>query len=549
MDTNQNEMKGSGGNSVAMPQDEAWKQAFAMNTGAAPVYVAPASTSWKSRRKDTEALKRMREQFSFFGPVTFLYAVFYTFCTYKNDAGIAFLFFILATIAYLTAVLKKVDRKLKKGSRFYLAAMVLLAVSIFCTDDARIIFFNKCGIFLLAVSLMLRTFYQTSEWGLGKYLQSIFFQVFGSLDELDRPFSDASNYIRTEGKEKKNLWYALLGVLVAVPFLLVVVGLLSSADVFFGQMTNTLLNAINAETVVGVVARTLIAFFGTYLMVAYLCRHSLSETVTDHRHGEPVLAITVTGMLTAVYLLFSGIQIFGLFLGRLQLPQGYTYAQYAREGFFQLLAVSILNLILVLVCMSFFRDSKVLKVVLTLMSLCTFIMIASSAMRMIMYINTYDLTFLRILVLWTLGLLTLLFIGVLLSIFREKFPLFRYSIVVVTILYLGLSFSHPDYIIASVNVRKQTVDYNYLESLSADAAPVLLPYIQKSGTMIVSHDEAGRLSYTAAEDSPEWTAPKSFGQRYLGKLDEEKMHPGIRTFNVSRYIAWQKKHDVFIGGI
>ncbi|MFR8843973.1 MAG: DUF4153 domain-containing protein [Waltera sp.] len=51
---------------------------------------------------------------------------------------------------------------------------------------------------------------------------------------------------------------------------------------------------------------------------------------------------------------FSGIQIFGLFLGKMQLPEGYTYAQYAREGFFQLLAVSILNLILVLVCLSFF---------------------------------------------------------------------------------------------------------------------------------------------------------------------------------------------------
>ncbi|MBP3296229.1 MAG: DUF4173 domain-containing protein, partial [Lachnospiraceae bacterium] len=332
----------------------------------------------------------------------------------------------------------------------------------------------------------------------------------------------------------------------AVPFLLVVVGLLSSADVFFGQMTNALMNAINAETLAAVIARTLIAFFGTYLMVAYLCRHSLSETVTDHRHGEPVLAITVTGMLTAVYLLFSGIQIFGLFLGRLQLPQGYTYAQYAREGFFQLLAVSILNLILVLVCMSFFRDSKVLKVVLTLMSLCTFIMIASSAMRMIMYINTYDLTFLRILVLWTLGLLTLLFIGVLLSIFREKFPLFRYSIVVVTILYLGLSFSHPDYIIASVNVRKQTVDYNYLESLSADAAPVLLPYIQKSGTVIMYRDENGMECFGNAEDSPERTAPRSFGLRYLGKLSEEKMYPGIRTFNVSRYFAGCERNAMFV---
>ncbi len=544
MDNNQNVQKPSGASSVAMPQDEAWKQAFAMNTGAAPAYAAPASTTWKSRRKDTEALKRMREQFSFFGPATFLYAVFYTFCMYKNDAGIAFLFFIIATIAYLTTVLKKLDMKLKKGSGFYLAAMVLLAVSTFCTDDARIIFFNKCGIFLLVVSLMLRTFYSTSEWGLGKYMQSIFLQVFGSLDELGRPFSDASNYIRTEGKEKRNLWYALLGVIIAVPFLLVVVGLLASADVFFGQMTDTLVNAINAETVAGIVARTLIAFFGTYLMVAYLCRHSLSETVTDKRKGEPVLAITVTGMLTAVYLLFSGIQIFGLFLGKLQLPQGYTYAQYAREGFFQLLAVSILNLILVLVCMSFFRESKVLKGVLTVMSLCTFIMIASSAMRMIMYISTYDLTFLRILVLWTLGLLTLLFFGVLISIYQEKFPLFCYSIVVVTILYMGLAFSHPDYIIASVNVQKTTVDYKYLNQLSADAAPVLIPYLKENGLQAApSGYDLDYRTVTTAAAAQQSEAFLRYGESYLEKIGEMEQKMGVRNFNVSRYIATLTKEQ------
>ena len=56
-----------------------------------------------------------------------------------------------------------------------------------------------------------------------------------------------------------------------------------------------------------------------------------------------------------------------------------------------------------------FRESKILKAILTIMSLCTFVMIASSAVRMIIYIRYYYLTYLRILVLWALALLTLLF--------------------------------------------------------------------------------------------------------------------------------------------
>ena len=63
------------------------------------------------------------------------------------------------------------------------------------------------------------------------------------------------------------------------------------------------------------------------------------------------------------------------------------------------------------------------------MSLCTFIMIASSVMRMIIYIRYYYLTFLRIFVLWMLAVLFVMFIGVLINIYRESFPLFRYGVI------------------------------------------------------------------------------------------------------------------------
>ena len=153
---------------------------------------------------------------------------------------------------------------------------------------------------------------------------------------------------------------------------------------------------------------------------------------------------------------------------------------YTREGFFQLLAVSILNFVLVLVGMQFFKKSRVLNILLTLMSLCTFIMIASSAVRMILYIRMYHLTFLRILVLWSLLVLTILFIGIIINLHRKQFSLFRYSVVVVTVCYLGLSFMRPDYWIAKFNVTQMeaevTPDYEYLRGLSADAAPVLVPY-------------------------------------------------------------------------
>ena len=91
----------------------------------------------------------------------------------------------------------------------------------------------------------------------------------------------------------------------------------------------------------------------------------------------------------------------------MRLPEGYTYSSYARQGFFQLLAVCIINLIIVLVCLGFFRESRVLKGILTVISLCTYIMVASSAYRMILYIQICQLTFLRIIVLWALAVTAL----------------------------------------------------------------------------------------------------------------------------------------------
>lgn len=528
-------------------------------TGSAPnstvtqaPYVVP-----NPAKQETEYTKRMKQNFGFFGPVTFLYAMLYAFCMFKNGSGITFPFFITGSLLYLCFCLSKLEISLKKGSGFYMVSMMLLAISTFCTDDGKIIVLNKTAIFFLVMSLLLHQFYDTSKWKLGKYLCSICDLVFCCLGEIARPFTDGTSYYKKKDKKNKTIGYVVLGVFISVPLLVIVIALLSGADAVFRQMTNTFFDNINFGNIVNVVFRIAFIFFASYMLVAYLCKKSIKEEVKDRRKGEPVLAITITSMLSVIYLLFSGIQIIYLFLGQMQLPEGYTYAMYAREGFFQLLAVSILNLIIVLVCMSFFRENKILKVILTIMSLCTFIMIASSALRMIIYIRYYYMTFLRIFVLWALVVLFFLFVGIIVSIYREKFPLFQYSMVVVTILYTVLSFSHPDYIIASINVANAPRDemetwevspddffqssepyhdFTYLSYLSADAAPVILPYMEELGYQLdVFYEED---IWNSKEVN--WSGRSSvdaFGYYYLKELQEACENFSIRTYNISRHMA------------
>ena len=100
-------------------------------------------------------------------------------------------------------------------------------------------------------------------------------------------------------------------------------------------------------------------------------------------------------------------------------------------------------------------------------------MIASSAYRMLLYISAYGLTFLRVFVLWTLFVMVLILIGTLTLIFRSQFPFVKYTLAVVVIPFLLLTFSRPDAGIARYNLETGQDNW-YLYQLSADAAPVIL---------------------------------------------------------------------------
>ncbi|MDE6318120.1 MAG: DUF4173 domain-containing protein [Lachnospiraceae bacterium] len=274
--------------------------------------------------------------------------------------------------------------------------------------------------------------------------------------------------------KKRYFLPVFIGLIIAAPLLLIMTLLLASADKIFDRLLVSITKFFNIPTLIEVCALMVIVFFCSYAAIAAFCKkNAVRESAEERMLFDPVIAIVVTGLLSIPYLLFSVIQILYLFLGSMTLPAGYTYAQYAREGFFELLAVCIINLGIVLICLHLFRESKVLKGILLILSGCTFIMIFSSALRMILYIDTYALTFLRLFVLWSLTVIFLLMAGVTTFIFYKRFPLFRYGVAVVTVCYLTLSFSHPDYFIARYDLSHDS-DRHYLCKLSADAAPAIL---------------------------------------------------------------------------
>lgn len=441
------------------------------------------------RNEETPMTKQMRSQFSFFAPLSILYALFYAFCLYKNASGITYPFFAAGTLCYFFLSMKKLGVPYKKDSLFYIISIALLGISNCCTKSTPILLMNKLGIFLLSFILILHTVYQDKGWNFPKYSKALFCTLGETFACLVRPFSDLSSFFAAK-KQKNNakkdyLLPILIGLAISIPMLFIIILLLCSADAVFNDMVNNLLSFdISFNNIFKVALLIVVVFFASYSLLAALCKKTINEQVTDKKIFEPVIAITVTGMLSLVYLIFSMIQILYLFIGNMKLPEGYTYSSYARQGFFQLLAVCIINMVLVLFCISFFKDNIILKIILTVISGCTFIMIISSVLRMFMYIKRYNLTFLRIFVLWALAVIFLLMTGITIFIYMQHFPLFFYSVAIVTVFYIGLSFSHPDYWIARYNLNLVHLAYldeydlrdnlQYLSRLSADAAPILL---------------------------------------------------------------------------
>lgn len=422
------------------------------------------------------------DQFSFYGGICLLYGIFYSFCLYKNPSGIFVPVFTVLSYGIALVLLRRMGAAVKKGSYFLMGISILISISTCRTGSFFLIFFNNLGIILLWLLFWLHQFYEDRFWNIGKYFIAVIELILRSIGMILYPFQHFSRYLKSlKHGRGRSVLMVLLGLVVAVPLVSVLTVLLSEADMVFQNFLMSWLKYLMPWSIVSVVLMTLVGMVALYCLLCEIHTKEIKEEVVDQRRQEPMLAITVMGLVGLLYVIFCSVQIVFLFLGRGILPEGVTFSEYAKEGFYQLVFVAVVNLVMVLLCVKFFKENKILKGLLTVISICTYVMIASAGYRMVMYVQEYHLTLLRILVLWFLGMLMILMVGVIVSIYKSVFPLFGYGIVVVSVCYMGLAWMRPDAVIASYNISHETQhdedDIYYLTNLSVDAAPFVEKWI------------------------------------------------------------------------
>lgn len=470
-------------------------------------------------KEETEKRKTLRDQFSIYGFSTLLYAVVFTACMYKNLCGIASTLLVIATVVYAYVILKKLGYEFKKKHIINGVILVLLAFNLMFTMDGFLHFIDYVAIIMVFVSGVLSVINDTARWDLGDSVTAVLRHVFGSLSNAFDFVSDWVAFAKDKSKKMGIISYVFVGIVISIPLMVVVLALLGDADAVFGKMLFDLFYDFDFGDVFGIAFVFALALLGSYAWIAHFVDEGTQITIRDKRTKEPAIMIVICISLGLVYLLFCGIQVMYLFMGAGTLPDGYTYAEYAREGFTQLMVVCFINVIIVLIGIKHFKENIILKIVLTIVTLCTYIMIISSAYRMNLYVKSYQLSVLRLWVLWTLVWLSFILTGALINIYKNSFSLFTYSMIVTSVLYLLMAYARPAYVVASYNLspefaQKDIIDYSYIRyDLNEDALTPVYKY------------------YLIADEYSQEKLERYFEADYERELTETT----IRNFNISRY--------------
>ncbi|MEV5647228.1 DUF4153 domain-containing protein [Nocardia sp. NPDC052254] len=279
-----------------------------------------------------------------------------------------------------------------------------------------------------------------------------------------------------------------VSVAATMVLLAVFVPLLAGADATFAAMVEGLVPRLDAATLTGWIVAFLLVGTATLGALYVLAgppapadqhRRTPKRTLARLEWGLPV------GALTVLFALFVGAQLMALFGGDdyVQRTAGLTYADYARGGFWQLAAVTLLTLAIILPVLhraasDSATDRGWLRGLLCTISGLTLVIIASALGRMWTYQQAYGFTVLRLLVgtceLW-LGIVYLLVIVAVLRLRTAWLP--RTAVATAVAALLSLAALNPEALVASENIdrwqRGEELDVDYLSGLSADVVPVL----------------------------------------------------------------------------
>ena len=344
---------------------------------------------------------------------------------------------------------------------------------------------------LLQTTLLVYRFEWSSVRFITRFLDRLLRQIFENAPNVFlEVISLAKIADRIAHEKHKALKNILIGLIISAPLLVIVVALLAAADTVFQNVIANILKPLESigsipfAQRVGAIGIITALLFGYLAVVLKMRVEGVSESAErDTRSRDALIIATVLVMVNAVYILFCVIQFTYLFGGEENIRSipDYTYAEYARRGFFELIIVTVINLSILLIGLHFTKnDGKFDRLVhglRCLLVLCTVILLYSAHLRLTLYEEAYGYTYDRIFAHTFIGFLFILFMLTLYKLWRKELPLVKAFAIAALLTYTVLNYVNVDAIIARKNIERYLktgkVDLDYLQELSYDAIPEL----------------------------------------------------------------------------
>jgi hypothetical protein len=289
----------------------------------------------------------------------------------------------------------------------------------------------------------------------------------------------------------------LRGLLLALPVVMVFAVLLSSADPVFGKVMK---NLFNIDRLPEYIFRLTYILAGMYLLVGvflYAILSSREEGLSspDRQRVKPFIgfieAVVVLGCVSLLFAVFVVIQFKYFFGGNANITaEGFTYAEYARRGFGELVAVAVFSLLLFLGLGTLTHREdptrrRVFSALGTILVAMVVVILISSYRRLLLYENAYGFTSLRLYTHVFMIWLGILLVGIAGLEIAGRIRLF--SLAALTTIFgftLTLAIMNVDSTIVRMNgsrgLEGRPLDAAYLDSLSADSVPSLLDLYSSS---------------------------------------------------------------------
>lgn len=404
---------------------------------------------------------------------------------YANGLGFGVTLSALLLIAVSSIYLRKTHGKPSHASHFYLL-LTAAAAGLYSLNGAH----SVLMILRFPLLVSLYAYWLCVAGGAAnapKLMPSAVFDVLHTV--FAAPFSGIGNALRgmTSGmRGRKNVPLALLGIVIALPLLLIVISLLSGADKGFADAVSAFTGWLDTrlgDTLFRILLTALTALLLLSMWLSILRdRRGAARRQAPARCIPAVIPAVVITLLSAVYIAFFAAQVtsIGQVLRARQAGtplggamEGFTYSDFAREGFFQLCVVCGINFIVVLIANYLANEkNRALRLLISLLGACTLLLTASALFRMLLYIDVYGLTPLRIITSWFMLMLALAFSAIVLSQWKENVPVFKISALSLCVSLIALNALNPAKISADYNadayLRGALNEFDY-EAFSHDA--------------------------------------------------------------------------------